>query len=536
MCPLQYLRGLSRPPLYGAKCCTVYRMDSALRRKKDRNAKHLWDGMKNLIIAATALLFVSSGFAYGQTVNPNFVGLGTGAVSRPNAQKHGDYVSVKNFGAEGDGLSDDYPAIAAAFKASNRVMFPAGTYLMKEGITKLANNIEVDFGNAKLVNSGVGFLFTFGATADMPTHTGLKIYGGHFTQSNPLTTNNYGYIRIKATKNFEIRGSHLQNVSNGGIYVEAGSEDGIIDAVTIIGKSGYSTIRGIWINGSTASDYAGSLVDISSITRNAVPMPVYAAKNIKISNSTIKLAGYGIYLMNTRDARIERNEIDISGSGARCIAVNNFSPGALIKGNILVGDQSSTGVLITQASSDVQVEGNVFNGTFGGGRDIYVAYLAHALITNNRFNTDSSQNILINMGGTAVIRGNYFTRSAYSANTRAVKISTIDEAVAGTRSYGNMATTLPGVLFQGNTVRKRVAPMVINTPTAQNGNIPGLDVITVRDNVFYDFDTATGSEEYGMRIYANGTNFKVKYAYFGNKIYPEAKAGRNRVYVTGAGK
>lgn len=492
--------------------------------------------MKNLIIrAVAALLFVSSGLAYGQIVNPHFAEQGSGTVSRSYAKKPGDFVSVKDFGAVGDGVTNDYSAIAAAFAASNRVMFPAGSYLMNNGVTKLADNIEVDFGNAKLINGGAGFLFTFGARADTPTHTGLKIYGGRFEQSDPSTINNYSYIRVAATKNFIISGSYLKNVSNGGIYIEAGSENGVVDAVTIDGKTAYSTIRGIWLDGSSASDYASNLVDISSITRNATPFPSHAAKNIKISNSTIKLAGHGIYLMNTRDVHIERNYIDISGGGARCIAVNTYSPRAIIKGNTLVGDQSSTGILITQASNDVLVEGNVFKGTFGGGRDIYVAYLAGALITNNRFNTDSTQQILIDMGGTAVIRGNHFTRSAYSANTRAVKVTTIDEAAVGTGTYGNTATTLPGIVFQGNTVKKRVAPVMVNTPTAQNGNKPGLDVITVRDNVFYDFDTAAASDEYGMRIYANGTTYKVKYVYFGNTIYPKAKAVRNNVHVTGSG-
>lgn len=461
---------------------------------------------------------------------------GTGAVATTVQSKLREMVSVVDFGADSTGATDSSAAIAAAFAASNRVSFPDGTYLMNSGVTKLANNVEVDFGNAKFINGGAGFLFTFGATADTPTYTGLKIRGGWFEQSNPATTSNLNYIRIAATKDFSIRDVYMKNVSNGGVYVEAGCEDGVIDGVTADGMSGYTTNRGIWINGATASDYASQLIDITSITRNATALPTYAAKNIKVVNCTVKLPFYGIYLMNTRDCHIENNHIDISGGGGRCIAINNYSPGAIIKGNTLKCDQAATGILVTQFSHDVIIEGNVFKGSFAGGRDIYVAYLADAMITSNRFATDSTQNIQIDMGGSAVIRGNYFSRpSGYLANMRCVKIDTIDAAVAGTSTYGNTATTLPGLVFEGNVIKVRNCGVFANTPTAQNGNIPGLDVLTVSDNVFYNMNTAATTDEYPLRIYANGSTYVVKSACFDNTVYPEANANRNTTNITGAG-
>lgn len=434
------------------------------------------------------------------------------------------------------GNTDMAAAIAAAFASSNKILFSNTRYLMKSGVTKLSNNVDVDFGNATFINGGVGYLFTFGKKADKPGYTGLKIRGGHFEQTTATTTGNYNFILIASIKKFLITDVHMKNVSNGGITVYAGSQDGVIDNVKIDGKSGYSTCRGIWLNGATASDYENQLIDITSITRNSKAVPVYAVKNVKVTNCTVVLDGYGIYLMNTRDCHVLNNYIDISGSGAqRCMALNNYSPGAIVKGNTFISDRSSTGILITQYAHDVLIEGNVFKGSFGGNRDIYVQYLAKALIVNNQFNTDSVQQILIDMGGSANIRGNYFTRSAYSANTRAVKITTIDEAVAGKSTYGDTATTLPGVVFENNVVKKRNIPVFINTPKSTNGNIPGLDVITIRNNIFYDFDTAKTASEYGTRIVANGSTFTVKYSYYGNTLYPEVHAERNKASVYGKG-
>ena len=62
---------------------------------------------------------------------------GTGAVTRTVASKLGDVISVKDFGAVGDGVTDDSRAIKAALDYANSigggsVYLPAGTYLKKD--------------------------------------------------------------------------------------------------------------------------------------------------------------------------------------------------------------------------------------------------------------------------------------------------------------------------------------------------------------------------------------------------------------------
>jgi hypothetical protein len=61
-----------------------------------------------------------------------FIQTGTGAVQRTVESKLGDTVSVKDFGAVGDGVADDTTAIQAATTAAaaagKTVLFPAGTY------------------------------------------------------------------------------------------------------------------------------------------------------------------------------------------------------------------------------------------------------------------------------------------------------------------------------------------------------------------------------------------------------------------------
>jgi hypothetical protein len=58
-----------------------------------------------------------------------FLASGTGSVLRTGQDKLRDFVSVKDFGAKGDGSTNDTSAIQSAVNASKCVFFPPGTYL-----------------------------------------------------------------------------------------------------------------------------------------------------------------------------------------------------------------------------------------------------------------------------------------------------------------------------------------------------------------------------------------------------------------------
>jgi hypothetical protein len=58
-----------------------------------------------------------------------FLASGSGAVQRTALDKLRDVVSVKDFGAVGDGVTDDTAAINAALATNKSVYFPAGTYM-----------------------------------------------------------------------------------------------------------------------------------------------------------------------------------------------------------------------------------------------------------------------------------------------------------------------------------------------------------------------------------------------------------------------
>jgi len=87
-------------------------------------------------------LRVTVGNVEGGTYTPS----GTSAVDRTLQAKLRDTVSVKDFGAVGDGVANDTAAFTAALAAANEVIVPSGTYVI--------NNLTVSSGESLVVQSG----------------------------------------------------------------------------------------------------------------------------------------------------------------------------------------------------------------------------------------------------------------------------------------------------------------------------------------------------------------------------------------------
>ena len=91
----------------------------------------------------------------------SFTQAGASAVARTVDSKLKDVVSVKDFGAVGDGVTNDSAAIQAAVTASDNktLIFPSGSYLLGTNLT-VSNLVSISFENSYLiVPSGVNVVF-----------------------------------------------------------------------------------------------------------------------------------------------------------------------------------------------------------------------------------------------------------------------------------------------------------------------------------------------------------------------------------------
>lgn len=84
----------------------------------------------------------------------NFLAAGTGAATRTLQDKAREWVSVKDFGAVGDGTTDDSAAFTAAFAASNdvRVPYSSAGYVVN-GVTMASNKSLRGEGRVKLIST-----------------------------------------------------------------------------------------------------------------------------------------------------------------------------------------------------------------------------------------------------------------------------------------------------------------------------------------------------------------------------------------------
>lgn len=122
--------------------------------------------------------------------------LGTGAVTRTTQSKMQDMVSVKDFGAVGNGVTDDTAAINAAITAINAlgggtVFFPEGTYLVGDAGGNVAisllsnvtlNGDGINVTIIKLKNSGNAHVIN-AASASNVSITNLTVDGNRANQS-----------------------------------------------------------------------------------------------------------------------------------------------------------------------------------------------------------------------------------------------------------------------------------------------------------------------------------------------------------------
>lgn len=87
-----------------------------------------------------------------------FTSVGSGSVSRSAQDKMQDTVSVKDFGAVGDGVTDDTDAIQTAIDAANIIVFPSGTYRLTTSVydsgTDWRHHIIVPSNKTLIFNNG----------------------------------------------------------------------------------------------------------------------------------------------------------------------------------------------------------------------------------------------------------------------------------------------------------------------------------------------------------------------------------------------
>jgi len=237
---------------------------------------------------------------------------------------NGSIFNVKNYGATGDGVTNDATAIQNAINAAEKVSgstvyFPAGTYAVNSSYYGLqfsgASNIQF---------SGAG--------------QGLTKIVATGTTDNYLFYDKGGANNV-SLNNMTLDGTHLQNSSGGGIDIYAVSSSNIqISNITINGKNSIPINLG--------SDH-GVLIENSNITGKATYLGV---------SSQVFINGTNFYGTNYDTA-------SIVGMGVTGLSITNSTGQNLNSSNVNSGDWVNGRFFVDQPKGGVSLDQYIGNNT-----------------------------------------------------------------------------------------------------------------------------------------------------------------------------
>ncbi len=178
------------------------------------------------------------GVAHNATGQVKYTQAGTGAVERTLNARLGDALSVKDFGAVGDGVTDDAAAIQAAINAANTqgggtVFVPYGTYLVGAAVTLKSNvylegqgttTIKLKTGTNTSVLEGQSFSSLSGTNSGSGISnfgiTGLIIDGNKSNNASPGSNSGHGIAFYG--RDFYIEQVEIINCARQGLHSEYG--------------------------------------------------------------------------------------------------------------------------------------------------------------------------------------------------------------------------------------------------------------------------------------------------------------------------
>lgn len=161
----------------------VSRVNDTMLKYGDHETPGLTDLPARAVRANKALGFDGDGNPVavsleGSMAAPNFTATGTGAATRTSTDKFSDLISIKDFGAVGNGIADDTLAIQRALAAHDTVFVPPGTYLIAGTIAIGARKTLMGAGQKSVIKCQSNAFAAIEIRAGFTTLQNLRIENG----------------------------------------------------------------------------------------------------------------------------------------------------------------------------------------------------------------------------------------------------------------------------------------------------------------------------------------------------------------------
>jgi hypothetical protein len=259
-----------------------------------------------------------------------YLSSGAGAIATTVQAKLRQYVSVKDFGAVGDGIVDDTTAMQNAHNTGKLVLYPAGTYKFSKFSFSQGGMIGDGRGISRLVSTSTN-------SDNLITYTGTG-----------------GSTAVPMFKDFHVEAT---NTKTGGAAIYVYPSSGELDYLLIDGISTYNVPIGISLNQCNYGQLVNSVIlnytDTGIYYQNRFN---YAAGDFLISNNHIgtgQATGnrYGIFQDSGGGLRITGNKILGGVVGFALSYSGSIASGPLVIVGNSIENQTATSISLSCAST-----------------------------------------------------------------------------------------------------------------------------------------------------------------------------------------
>lgn len=407
-----------------------------------------------------------------------------------NRMIEGAAVNVKDFGAKGDGTTNDTAAIQAAINASNSIYVPSGTYICSPDTLTLKSNLDIfgDGFNSKIELNDIGVLLTGTLVSN------LTIQNIHLTLDSSVNTSVSGEsttsLKLINSLNIHLLNCFISNnigdqvlfqgcrgvvVTNNTFFggkVGFGSDEGGLAGRNYYSQSGadlqfYGSTDSFSSTGETGKSVISNNICVSNKDIGIAVDQLGGDKNIIISNNLVSvfdsdfkliqsaatinrrhgiLVGYngdagkgyinggsiivtGNHISNTLWSGVYQQDGELAFNKQSYIISNNYIH--QVGRAITYYGNILGGIFITNPGDETLIDGNVISNFEGAS-----SALASIKITGNN-TTTCNVSILNNVIETSDARGIYCGSSSVNALIKGNRISNTSEEsiqIAGSSS------------------------------------------------------------------------------------------------------